>query len=406
MRSYQKEIITPLIAAALLISIIIGSLFYALYQFNQIGKAISQVHTQRFNLTKLNHAIVYAEDNQRGYILTNSLTFLDHYYENKIMVMNVTKAIKNSADDFPIMVKHVLKSYEYTENLFKVIERNIQIQANAGAYAPHLAKMHDRGYFYMKNIQEELAEADAYLDTKLQEKLTAIDQIITVSIFLAVFLVISVFSILYSMYRRLGRFFNEILSNTTKVTQLSHQATHDPLTNLFNRRGFKDYLDMIHQTAYKAQLPYAVFYLDLDGFKSVNDQYSHEIGDKLLVEVSRTFQQFLRDNDCLARLGGDEFALIVQNIKNKAELETLANRLIQALANPIWVDGQALLIGVSIGVSIYRTDGFKPDFLLKAADSAMYQAKQTGKNRVCFYQNIAQHSSTQIVSSEIQPSII
>lgn len=94
--------------------------------------------------------------------------------------------------------------------------------------------------------------------------------------------------------------------------------------------------------------------MDLDNFKTVNDQYSHAIGDQLLITVSQLFQNCLREQDALARLGGDEFTLIVQKFKDKDELETLANRLINALKNPIPVENAMLSVGVSIGVAIHR----------------------------------------------------
>ena len=124
--------------------------------------------------------------------------------------------------------------------------------------------------------------------------------------------------------------------------------------------------------------------MDLDNFKSVNDQYSHAIGDQLLITVSQLFQNCLREHDGLARLGGDEFTLVVQKFKDKDELETLANRLINALKNPIPVENVMLSVGVSVGVAIHRIDGFNPKKLMMAADKAMYHAKNSGKNKVVF----------------------
>lgn len=108
------------------------------------------------------------------------------------------------------------------------------------------------------------------------------------------------------------------------------------------------------------------------------------MGDQLPIPVSRLFQSCLRENDCLASFGGDEFTLIVRSFRDKDELTILAQRLIDALKNPIQIDGNMLHVGVSIGVAIYRIDGFSMDELMGAADSAMYRAKRSGKNCMRF----------------------
>jgi diguanylate cyclase (GGDEF)-like protein len=130
--------------------------------------------------------------------------------------------------------------------------------------------------------------------------------------------------------------------------------------------------------------------MDLDGFKLVNDQYGHAIGDALLVQVSTLFKKMLRQSDFFARQGGDEFVLIVTDYMHRAELIQLAQRLIHLFKQPIIVKNVAAQIGVSIGIAEYPHHGLQAKHLLLAADEAMYVSKKNGKNRYSFAMQIQQ----------------
>jgi len=125
----------------------------------------------------------------------------------------------------------------------------------------------------------------------------------------------------------------------------------------------------------------AVAYIDLDGFKEVNDTYGHAAGDILLATVAQRMQQALREGDTLARMGGDEFVALLIDLGSGGDCETILERLLQAAAEPVVFDTAVLKVSASIGVAIYPRDGQNAERLLEAADQAMYQAKRTGRNR-------------------------
>lgn len=167
-----------------------------------------------------------------------------------------------------------------------------------------------------------------------------------------------------------------------------HAAHYDYLTDLPNRALFIDRLVYALSLAKRNKYKLALFFLDLDGFKKVNDTLGHAHGDLLLKEVATRLQQLIRSSDVLARIGGDEFTFILNNITSQENALLVANKIIAALSEPFDLNGQICHIGGSIGVSFYPDDSENSEALLKQADEAMYLAKKSGKNTCKFYTDI------------------
>lgn len=167
-----------------------------------------------------------------------------------------------------------------------------------------------------------------------------------------------------------------------KVTEerIRFVAHHDNLTQLPNRLMFQERLDRTLAAARSAEQEFAVLYMDLDGFKLVNDTHGHEIGDKLLTAVAHRLRENMREGDTVARMGGDEFAIIQPPGGQPFAAIALARRLLETLGEPFEVDGRRSTIGISIGLAIYPQDGETPDLLLRHADIALYRAKEAGRN--------------------------
>lgn len=171
----------------------------------------------------------------------------------------------------------------------------------------------------------------------------------------------------------------------TKRTQeeLFVRAFYDPLTGLPNRALFLDRVGRVLSSARRADQLAAVCFLDLDGFKDVNDVHGHAIGDELLKQVSSRLLRCVRDGDMVARLGGDEFTMLLCSLQDAADAIRIAQRILQALRRPFLCAGRSVLVSASVGISIAPRDGTGTDILLRKADVAMYQAKSQGKN--CLY---------------------
>ena len=180
-----------------------------------------------------------------------------------------------------------------------------------------------------------------------------------------------------------------VQQRTAELTQakarLEHLARHDPLTGLPNRLLCSDHLRRSISKAQRSGQPLAVLYIDLDRFKEVNDSLGHGVGDDLLREVARRLSVNVRGSDMVARLGGDEFVCVLDCEDARLEVPPVAEKLLSVLAEPMQLQGHALQLSASIGISLFPGDGNSADDLTRAADTAMYVAKRAGRNRYHFY---------------------
>lgn len=176
--------------------------------------------------------------------------------------------------------------------------------------------------------------------------------------------------------------FYDISQLKEQQRQLEHLAHFDALTGLPNRTLLADRMLQAMRQASRRRTHVAALFLDVDGFKSINDRYGHSVGDKLLVALASHLHECLRDGDTLARLGGDEFVAVLSDLQDNAAAIPIVERMLETAARPLSVDGLQLSASVSIGVSFFpQADGVDADQLLRQADQAMYCAKQSGKNR-------------------------
>ncbi|GAB3750511.1 sensor domain-containing protein [Lysobacter olei] len=172
------------------------------------------------------------------------------------------------------------------------------------------------------------------------------------------------------------------IERTRNRTWLAFLASHDPLTGLPNRSHFHDQLQLALAAPPRERHPLALLYLDLDGFKAVNDRHGHEIGDQLLREASERIRHCIRHTDTVARLGGDEFVVMLHGTARADDAMEVAEALRDSLAKPFHLGGHALSISASIGVALHGDGLANQDGLLQRADKAMYAAKRQGGNRL------------------------
>jgi diguanylate cyclase len=180
-----------------------------------------------------------------------------------------------------------------------------------------------------------------------------------------------------------------------RTAQLRHAASHDPLTALPNRKEFHDCLQLTLQQGRTLNYKTAVYLLDIDHFKNINDTFGHPIGDKVICRVARMLTDAVQDRGTVARLGGDEFAIIQSQIENEQEIIDLGARIHKLLTCPFTIDGKTVNPGISIGVAIAPTDGDQSDHLLKNADLALYRAKGDGRSCLRFFESaMEEHMQT------------
>lgn len=178
----------------------------------------------------------------------------------------------------------------------------------------------------------------------------------------------------------------DITAQALAEEKIWHSAHHDLLTGLPNRRLFLDRLEQEIKHSKRRNADFALLFMDLDGFKDVNDSLGHDMGDRLLVAVARRLNECVREEDTVARLGGDEFTVLLVGASEQNDAVIVAQNIIEQLARPFCLDEESIRISVSIGISRFPQDAATPAKLLETADKAMYKAKRAGANQLCFYQ--------------------
>ncbi|QJB55920.1 diguanylate cyclase [Pseudodesulfovibrio sp. zrk46] len=167
-----------------------------------------------------------------------------------------------------------------------------------------------------------------------------------------------------------------------QTASMQEAALHDGLTGLPNRTLFMDRCNIAIANAQRSKTNLAIFFLDLDGFKDVNDTYGHDAGDQILIETSKRLSDRIRANDTAARLGGDEFVILLTDLNSLEPAHALADEMVHRIAEPIPWKGNELQVGSSLGVAFYPQHGDTIETVMTAADAAMYKAKKEGGRRV------------------------
>ena len=179
--------------------------------------------------------------------------------------------------------------------------------------------------------------------------------------------------------------FSDLSTEKASEEKISYLALHDTLTGLYNRYQFENRLEHALLSRYVDDNNIALLFLDLDNFKDINDTYGHETGDKVLQVVAKELQQLMRKEDTLARFGGDEFVILSEHLHSKYDASIIAKKILQRFHHPIKVENKTFHLSCSIGIALHPYDGENKSTLLKAADTAMYKAKENGKRSFAFY---------------------
>jgi diguanylate cyclase (GGDEF)-like protein/PAS domain S-box-containing protein len=179
--------------------------------------------------------------------------------------------------------------------------------------------------------------------------------------------------------------FSDITAFWRKDEHIKHLAFHDALTDLPNRTLLMDRINQIIINSDREPCNLALLFLDLDGFKLVNDQYGHNVGDDLLKEVAKRLLGLVRQSDIVARLGGDEFIVVLNNPKGIEKITSIATSVVSSINEPMEILGEVHRVGASVGIALFPADASTCVDLIKNADTAMYVAKNSGRNKISFY---------------------
>ncbi len=322
-----------------------------------------------------------AETGQRGYLLTGNTAYLEPYHESLSRIDADLDQLDRLVDDEPAKAA-VDRIRQLKQLKFDALERTIRVRQQQGLeQALELVKS-NVGKAYMDELRTIVAglkaQQKADLD-RLQDRTVfhvGIYQYSTT--FFVLFLMLVILSV-WTIIRR------DMTSKRELLERLDHEASHDELTQLPNRNLFISILDYSIPIASRYQRTLGVMFIDLDGFKAINDIFGHAAGDAVLKEAARRLKDCSRKSDVVARIGGDEFLILIPNINQRADLEVFASHLLASFDTPILPSLGPAKIGTSIGIALFPDDGIRSTDLIKAADVAMYRAKAVGKHRFAFH---------------------
>jgi diguanylate cyclase (GGDEF)-like protein len=323
-----------------------------------------------------------AESGQRGYLLTGRQEYLRPY---EIAIEDIDAQMQETREllsDKP----EAIALYWNVERLVRVklaeIQHTIEVRRNEGFDAALAIVNTDIGAVEMRDIRVNIEAIQRQLQARKAAELARSAQRSTNTLLGMIFGGIVVALLSAAAYLVIAW---ELRERRQLAARVEAQANQDALTHLPNRRFFVQWLGFNLAQAKRDGGDLALMFIDLDGFKAVNDRYGHDAGDALLVRIARRFRATLRESDLLARVGGDEFALIAPNAKDGRELGQLAQRLLNALSDASAPKLAGEPVGASIGIAFYPDDAEDLQGLVAAADAAMYAAKRAGKNRFAFY---------------------
>ncbi|OHD96952.1 MAG: diguanylate cyclase [Sulfurimonas sp. RIFCSPLOWO2_12_FULL_36_74] len=201
--------------------------------------------------------------------------------------------------------------------------------------------------------------------------------------------------------------FNDISEKKQKENLIHNLAYFDTLTNLPNRVLFQERVINMIPALKRNSKKMAIFFIDMDNFKNINDTFGHLTGDKFLIEVAKSIKSLLREQDTLARLGGDEFTIILEDVESILDIGFVADKIISRFKAPVVIEGKNFYTGASVGISIYPDDSESYEGLVKAADTAMYQVKEAGKNGYQFFTQSMNEKITQraLIENDLRSAI-
>lgn len=322
----------------------------------------------------------------KGYQLINKLT--SEYPQISLMLVDTTQdglaAIQQGVVDGmlePLVIaSELLKKESLVALMISVIDdlewdsTHIAVRADW----PELHSVLNKGILSInKNEKQKIYEK--WFNVKVN---TGFDKNIVFRVALQASILIFVVIVIIVVWNR--RLFNEVEHRKNLEEKMKHMATHDDLTGLGNRALLKDRLNNLIGLHQRQHLQMAVLFVDLDGFKAINDTHGHDVGDELLTQLSQRLQTSVRSSDTLVRFGGDEFVFLLTGLNNKQEAAFIADKILQLLKTPFELSVITTCISCSIGIALYPDDGITDIELLKVADTLMYRVKAQGKNNYTF----------------------
>ncbi|ERH48246.1 diguanylate cyclase (GGDEF) domain-containing protein [Ectopseudomonas chengduensis] len=340
------------------------------------GRDVQDLYRSLYRLSSLLSILQDAEIGQRGYLLTGNEQYLAPYeraigqLDEQLLLLVETPMLRAYKPDIDAIAG--LSQLKRNE-----LAQTIVVRREQGQNAAQRILAEDVGKLYMDEMRVRIGNIVRGVTASLEEQKADLEWRSNLALWGGgggALMMLGLLTLLFIDLRR------DLSERAELLERLAFESKHDSLTQIPNRRAFNETLDQALALARRGERQVALLYLDLDGFKPINDQHGHAVGDATLKAVVARWQGLMREGEVLARLGGDEFAIIAAG--DADAVERLARRLIEALDAPLLEQFPDVRVGVSVGLARYAEHGEDRRRLIAAADMAMYRAKEAGKH--CF----------------------
>jgi len=355
-----------------------GSAFFLAKEQRDTDALVRRSQEVVSHVTQLQQLTLHAESTGRAYLLIADPMLLQRYEETLPVIDRELAVIRKLLDVDPAEAGTVDNVKRGLDTRYSFLSALMKMRTTQGLQVVATLASRGTGREEMAYVGSVLAELKNGQNSQLREYLTQRERLIVQLWLLTIAFVIAGVALAVWVYHQTRQANANRESNDR---QKEYIARHDALTGLANRRYLQDRLESQIAEAMRRSGLVALMYLDLDGFKEVNDTFGHDSGDELLVDVARRLRNALREDDVVARLGGDEFVVSLPHLHSVEDVSFVANKLIEVLRAPYALDAGEVRISASLGVATYPRDGHTPKALLVAADRALYAAKTAGKNR-------------------------
>ncbi|SDA64379.1 diguanylate cyclase (GGDEF) domain-containing protein [Pseudomonas sp. NFPP33] len=340
------------------------------------GRDVQDLYRSLYRLSSLLSILQDAEIGQRGYLLTGNEQYLAPYeraigqLDEQLLLLVETPMLRAYKPDIDAIAG--LSQLKRNE-----LAQTIVVRREQGQNAAQRILAEDVGKLYMDEMRVRIGNIVRGVTASLEEQKADLEWRSNLALWGGGGVALTMLGLLTLLFIDLRR---DLSERAELLERLAFESKHDSLTQIPNRRAFNETLDQALALARRGERQVALLYLDLDGFKPINDQHGHAVGDATLKAVVARWQGLMREGEVLARLGGDEFAIIAAG--DADAVERLARRLIEALDAPLLEQFPDVRVGVSVGLARYAEHGEDRRRLIAAADMAMYRAKEAGKH--CF----------------------
>lgn len=383
---------------------------------------VNHTHGVIINSEKLLSSLKDAETGQRGFLLTQEVSYLQPYYTGEAEAQSILDLLYKLTSDNKEQQKALAHLSDVMQLKFDELRSTIELAQNNQQTEALAIVKEDKGKAYMDDLRKDLTQF-INIELLLLEKRKGDykenrSQLVTLIKLQMVFLVFLAIATIFFMKRNLFDPLHLLLSSTKKMQQgekldisdiveknemgnllsafftmneivhektetLTYKAHHDELTGLKNRSMVNDDLEYALQHAKRSHSKVAVYFIDLNKFKEINDTLGHDVGDEVLVKTSQLLTKTVRRRDNIYRLGGDEFLIIGQEITQNSGIKRLSSKLLAQFSVPMMIGTEPMDVSLSIGVAIYPDHAQQGEELIKYADIAMYEAKKDEGTTCC-----------------------